>query len=75
MKTAVARELARWPQPPRGLHAWPHKVKGTTLDRFNRDKKPVAQTLVNPVVVEVSADTAWSGPSFRHPLRVLPGQA
>ena len=28
-------------------------------------------TLVEPVAVEVSADTAWSGSSFRHPLRVL----
>ena len=46
-------------------------MKGTTLDRFNRDKEPVVLTLVEPVAVEVSADTAWSGRSFRHPLRVL----
>jgi hypothetical protein len=46
-------------------------VKGTTLDRFNRDKEPVTLTLVEPVVVEVSADTAWSGRSFRHALRLL----
>ena len=46
-------------------------MKGTTLDRFNRDKEPVVLTLVEPVTVEVSADTAWSGSSFRHPLRVL----
>ncbi|MGN7253275.1 hypothetical protein [Arthrobacter sp. SAFR-014] len=26
-------------------------------------------TPVEPVVVEVSADVAWSGQSFRHPLR------
>ncbi|QDG87056.1 ATP-dependent DNA ligase [Pseudarthrobacter sp. NIBRBAC000502770] len=71
LKTAAARELARWLQPPRGAHPWPPAVKGTTLDRFNRDKEPVALTLVEPVAVEVSADTAWSGRSFRHPLRVL----
>lgn len=71
LKTAAARELARWLQPPRGAHPWPATVKGTTLDRFNRDKDPVALTLVEPVAVEVSADTAWSGRSFRHPLRVL----
>jgi hypothetical protein len=46
-------------------------VKGTALDRFNRDKEPVALTLVEPVAVEVSADTAWSGRSFRHPLRLV----
>jgi hypothetical protein len=71
LKTAAARELARWLHPPRGVHPWPATVKGTTLDRFNRDKEPVALTLVEPLVVEVSADTAWSGRSFRHPLRVV----
>jgi ATP-dependent DNA ligase len=38
LKTAAARELARWLQPPRGAHPWPATVKGTTLDRFNCDK-------------------------------------
>lgn len=71
LKGAEARELARWLQPARGHHPWPATVKGTTLDRFNRDKEPVALTLVEPVVVEVSADTAWSGRSFRHALRLL----
>lgn len=71
LKTADARKLAQWLQPPRGTHPWPTMVKGTTLDGFNRDKEPVALTLVAPVVVEVSADTAWSGRSFRHPLRLV----
>jgi hypothetical protein len=71
LKTADARELARWLRPPLSAHPWPVRVKGTSLDRFNRDKEPVTLTLVEPVVVEVSADTAWSGRSFRHALRVL----
>lgn len=71
LKTAAARELARWLEPPRQVHPWPETVKGTALDRFNRDKEPVTLTLVEPVAVEVSADTAWSGRSFRHPLRLL----
>jgi ATP-dependent DNA ligase len=71
LKTRESRELARWLQPPLGEHPWPTVVKGTALDRFNRDKESVALTLVEPVVVEVSADTAWSGRSFRHPLRML----
>ena len=71
LKAREGRELARWLHPPKGDHPWPTSVKGTTLDRFNRDKEPVALTLVEPVVVEVSADTAWSGRSFRHPLRLL----
>jgi len=74
LKTADARKLAQWLQPPRGEHPWPAMVKGTILDRFNRDKEPVALTLVEPVVVEVSADTAWSGRSFRRPAGP-PGQA
>lgn len=71
LKAREGRELARWLHPPNGDHPWPAIVKGTTLDRFNRDKEPVALTLVEPMVVEVSADTAWSGRSFRHPLRLL----
>jgi ATP-dependent DNA ligase len=63
--------LARWLKPPTGPHPWPGEVKGSTLDRFNRDASPVALTLVEPVVVEVSADTAWTGQAFRHALRFL----
>jgi ATP-dependent DNA ligase len=70
LKTAAAR-LARWLQPPRGAHPWPASAKGPSLDRFNRDEEPVALTLVEAVVVEVSTDTAWSGRSFRHPVRAL----
>lgn len=71
LKARDSRELARWLHPPVGGHPWPARVKGTALDRFNRDKEPVTLTLVEPLVVEVSADTAWSGRSFRHPLRLL----
>ncbi|MDF2048880.1 hypothetical protein [Arthrobacter sp. Cr_A7] len=71
LKTRESRELARWLQPPTAEHPWPAIVKGTALDRFHRDKEPLALTLVEPVVVEVSADTAWSGRSFRHPMRLL----
>ena len=71
LKTRDSRELARWLHPPAGDHPWPTSVKGTALDRFNRNKEPVALTLVEPVVVEVSADTSWSGKSFRHSLRLL----
>lgn len=71
LKTRDSRELARWLHPPVGEHPWPTIVKGAALDRFTRDKESVALTLVAPVVVEVSADTAWSGSSFRHPLRLL----
>ncbi|MEK8229372.1 hypothetical protein NKG05_30865 [Oerskovia sp. M15] len=32
---------------------------------------PIDLTLVEPFVVEVSADTAWSGTSWRHPVRFV----
>ncbi|MDQ0241421.1 hypothetical protein [Arthrobacter bambusae] len=71
LRAADSKALARWLRPPSGAHPWPPTVKGTTLDRFNRDASPVALTLVEPIVVEVSADAAWSGRSFRHALRFL----
>lgn len=71
LRPADSRALARWLEPPQGPHPWPTVVKGRTLDRFNRDASPVELTLVRPVVVEVSADAAWSGQSFRHALRFI----
>jgi ATP-dependent DNA ligase len=69
LKPAARRALARWLRPPESTHPWPQTVKGTTLDRFNRDSSPVELVLVEPIVVEVLADAAWSGQSFRHALR------
>lgn len=71
LRPADSRALARWLKPPESPHPWPSVVKGRTLDRFNRDASPVALTLVKPVVIEVSADAAWSGQSFRHALRYI----
>lgn len=65
----ASRALARWLRPVERGHPWPTTVKGTKLDRFNGDASPVTLTLVDPVVVEVEADTAWSGQSFRHALK------
>ena len=41
------------------------------LDRFNKESSTVRLTLVEPLVVEVSADVAWSGRAFRHPVRLV----
>lgn len=49
-------------------HTWPEEICESSLNRFSKDKGPVRLTLVEPVVVEVSADVAWSGTSFRHPV-------
>ena len=67
----AARELAAHLQPPQGPHPWPEVITETTLSRFSKDKGPVTLTLVEPVVVEISADVAWSGNTFRHAVRYL----
>lgn len=35
------------------------------------DKGPVTLTLVAPMVVEISADVAWTGNAFRHAIKYL----
>lgn len=62
-----ARTLASVLRPPPLDHPWPAEVKPGALDRFNRgDRKTVTLTLVDPLVVEISADVAMTGYSFRH---------
>ncbi|GHG59744.1 hypothetical protein GCM10012320_34030 [Sinomonas cellulolyticus] len=55
---------------PTAEHPWPQEVPATALDRFARDRGAVHLTLVEPVVVEVSADSARSGVAFRHSVRL-----
>jgi len=56
---------------PAGEHPWPVRISPGTFGRFNPRTSPIDLTLVEPFVVEVSADVAWSGRSFRHPLRYI----
>jgi hypothetical protein len=69
-KTA-SKALALHLHTPRPDHPWPEEISPTVIDRFTSRKEPVRLTRVEPIVVEVSADVAWSGRSFRHPLRYL----
>lgn len=72
LSPAVARELAPHLREPIGTHPWPETVTPGTLDRFNSaGRGPVTLTLVEPLVVEVSADTARTGHSFRHAVRFV----
>jgi len=68
LSTKVGRELARHLHPAGPGHPWPEEISESSLNRFSKDKGPVRLTLVKPIVVEVSADVAWSGTSFRHPV-------
>ncbi len=66
------RALAPWLEPPAEDHPWPARVLRTAFSRFNTARSDVVDlTLVEPVVVEVSADVGWDGQSFRHLLRFV----
>lgn len=65
------RALAPWLMPPAGTHPWPSMVTTTMLGRFNAARGEIHLTLVEPIVVEVSADAAWDGSSFRHLMRFV----
>ncbi|MFD7025244.1 ATP-dependent DNA ligase [Promicromonospora sukumoe] len=66
------RALAPWLVAPGVDHPWPAHVPRTAFSRFNTARSDVVDlTLVEPVVVEVSADVGWDGQSFRHLLRFV----
>ncbi|ARJ07671.1 ATP-dependent DNA ligase [Cnuibacter physcomitrellae] len=73
LRAAPARGLGRLLRPAVGEgHPWPAQIKPGALDRFgNSGRELVDLTLVEPIVVEISADVAWSGRSFRHAVRYL----
>ncbi|WP_235480319.1 ATP-dependent DNA ligase [Leifsonia sp. Leaf264] len=68
---AQARTLAPLLLPPLSAHDWPAVVKPGALSHFSSSRDEVHLSLIEPLVVEVSADIAWSGESFRHGVRFL----
>jgi ATP-dependent DNA ligase len=71
LSARAGRDLAKHLSPPQGEHPWPEEISERVLDRFTKDSGPLRLTLVEPLVVEVSADVAWSGRAFRHSVRLL----
>lgn len=71
LTTRAGRQLGRQLSPAQPGHPWPEEISETSLNRFSKDKGPVHLTLVEPIVVEISADVAWTGKSFRHPISLL----
>jgi len=71
LSARAGRDLVRYLRPPRGDHPWPEEISERVVDRFNKESRTVRLTLVEPLVVEVSADVAWSGRAFRHPVRLV----
>lgn len=71
LPAAKSLALAKVLRPAGPGHPWPSEIPRGYLERFAKDRKPVQLTLVEPFVVEVAADVAWSGWAFRHPVRFL----
>jgi ATP-dependent DNA ligase len=65
---AVARRLGEQLRPPRGPHPWPTEIPPSS---FSGSDAPVRLTLVEPIVVEVAADVALTGRTYRHPVRYV----
>ncbi|HEY8281728.1 MAG TPA: non-homologous end-joining DNA ligase [Leifsonia sp.] len=70
VKPGAVAALRRQLRPPQAGHPWPDVIHSTAYDRFNK-KHDTAITLIDPIVVEVSADTSLAGDSLRHPARYL----
>jgi ATP-dependent DNA ligase len=66
LSKAAAAELAGVIAPPRGDHPWPTRIAG---NRWR--SKATELTLIEPIVIEVSADTARDNDVFRHPVRFV----
>ena len=71
LTSKAARELAAHLRAPEGPNPWPEEISDRVLDRFNKESGTIRLTLVDPIVVEVSADVAWSGHAFRHSVRLV----
>jgi bifunctional non-homologous end joining protein LigD len=70
LSRSAAANLGKSLSEPDGVHPWPTVIGSTAYDRFNK-KRDTEITLVEPIVVEVSADTSLSGGSLRHPARFV----
>ncbi len=71
LSSAARRALAPLLRTPVGQHPWASTISAGTLGRWGGRSAPVEIVRVEPFVVEVSADVAWSGRSWRHPLRFV----
>lgn len=69
LSAAAVKALVPHLVPARGAHPWPARLPSSTVNGFGANREPVDLTLIEPLVVEVAADAAWTGQSFRHALR------
>ncbi|MFJ5958192.1 hypothetical protein ACIQC5_19815 [Paenarthrobacter sp. NPDC092416] len=71
LSTKTASELVHQLRPAQPGHPWTEEITETSLNRFSKDKGTVRPTLVEPFVVEIASDLAWTGKSYRHPITLL----
>lgn len=69
IKTAAARKLVSLLHPAAD-HPWPSVISSRTYDRF-QPKRETQLTLIEPLTVEISADTAIVGGTIRHAARFV----
>lgn len=66
-----AARLGEQLRPATSAHPWPAVLPSSALGRLGGHREPAVTTRVEPIVIEVSADVALSGTSFRHPVRYV----
>lgn len=71
LKPGTSRALGSLLRPPAGPHPWPEVIPAGAMGRFRARGEPLHVTLVEPVMGEVSADSARTASMFRHTVRFL----
>lgn len=70
IKPGAAKSLVPLLRPPAGDHPWPSVIRSSAYDRF-QPKHDTHLTLIEPLTVEISADTAIVGGTIRHAARFV----
>lgn len=70
LKASATRSLVPFLKPPAIDHPWPSVISSRTYDRF-QPKHETQLTLIQPLTVEISADTAVVGGTIRHVARFI----
>lgn len=70
IKTGAAKALVPLLHPAPADHPWPSVISSRTYDRF-QPKRETQLTLIEPLTVEISADTAIVGGIIRHAARFV----
>jgi bifunctional non-homologous end joining protein LigD len=70
INTTAVKSLKPLLRPAAADHPWPSTIRCSTYDRFG-PKRETPVTLIEPITVEISADTAVVGGTIRHAARFV----